>query len=371
MGLLRIILALSVVAGHSQSTILGFNGLGATYAVSVFFVVSGFYMALILNEKYSTLPTKYFYLSRALRIYPIYIIGLAFSLIVSFTDIRGVFESLTIISKTYMLISNSFIFGRDIVNQFCWNNLQGVCTNPLSMSINPPGWSLAPELIFYLAAPFIVKSKKNVILVWLIGCVYFWVISQLKYPINRMGMHTSREVTFNYTFYPASIIYFMTGVLGYHFIYLRDRISYPLCLMMLLALSFTITPLASWVILLLGLGIPVIFTLTKDIKIDRFMGELSYPVYILHFPVFLYVKKNGFVLPSFTLGTTVSLITLLISIIIHFIIDKKIAEFRHSNTFTNHTHKIKSQSKHLPTLVMILYGLAPVAWVGYLSLVAN
>ena len=33
--------------------------------------------------------------------------------------------------------------------------------------------------------------------------------------------------------------------------------------------------------LLLATGIPFIFNLTKDNKIDRFIGELSYPIYLI------------------------------------------------------------------------------------------
>lgn len=50
MGFLRLFLALSVIAGHSQSTVFGFNGIGAWYAVQFFFIISGFYMAMVLNE---------------------------------------------------------------------------------------------------------------------------------------------------------------------------------------------------------------------------------------------------------------------------------------------------------------------------------
>jgi peptidoglycan/LPS O-acetylase OafA/YrhL len=42
---------------------------------TLFFVVSGFYMSFIINEKYSVLPngTSRFYLNRFLRLYPTYL----------------------------------------------------------------------------------------------------------------------------------------------------------------------------------------------------------------------------------------------------------------------------------------------------------
>jgi peptidoglycan/LPS O-acetylase OafA/YrhL len=48
-GLLRTILALLVVASH-----LGAFG-GATFAVKGFFIISGFYMALVISTRYYAL----------------------------------------------------------------------------------------------------------------------------------------------------------------------------------------------------------------------------------------------------------------------------------------------------------------------------
>ena len=53
MGLIRYLLAASVVLGHS-SAIFGVTMLDANLAVRLFFIISGFYMALILDRKYQT-----------------------------------------------------------------------------------------------------------------------------------------------------------------------------------------------------------------------------------------------------------------------------------------------------------------------------
>ena len=62
MGLLRSLLALSVVSAHYGLPIplLGFvpfRGHGG-FSVTIFFVLSGFYMALILEAKYARLSTS-------------------------------------------------------------------------------------------------------------------------------------------------------------------------------------------------------------------------------------------------------------------------------------------------------------------------
>src|SRR5450755_3866284 len=79
MGLFRLALAWSVLLGHSGGH--GFFGLAfldRQLAVQCFFIISGFYMALVLNEKY-TGPGRYwtFVQQRFLRLYPTYLIILA------------------------------------------------------------------------------------------------------------------------------------------------------------------------------------------------------------------------------------------------------------------------------------------------------
>ncbi|MCF8321913.1 MAG: acyltransferase family protein [Flavobacterium sp.] len=73
MGFLRFILAISVVLAHSSS-IYGFGLVGGKTAVQAFYIISGFYMTLILNEKYigNNNSYKLFITNRFLRLYPIY-----------------------------------------------------------------------------------------------------------------------------------------------------------------------------------------------------------------------------------------------------------------------------------------------------------
>src|SRR5580692_4405555 len=110
MGLLRLFLALSVVAGHSGTTILGFNGIGAFYAVNFFFIISGFYMAMVLTEKYKTTPAVLFYKSRIFRLFPTYYIGLLLAVAVSHKAIFDSFGTLDLSGKLFFIFQNAFIF---------------------------------------------------------------------------------------------------------------------------------------------------------------------------------------------------------------------------------------------------------------------
>jgi len=81
-GLLRLLLAVAVVFVHS-----GMNSVwtltGATVAVETFFIISGFYMALVYNEKYAKTKMPYwsFFSSRILKIYPMYYLVLVASFV--------------------------------------------------------------------------------------------------------------------------------------------------------------------------------------------------------------------------------------------------------------------------------------------------
>ncbi len=77
MGTLRFILALSVAYGH-LAVPLSFPT--ADVAVQSFFVISGFYMALVLNEKYGAGSYWLFVSNRLLRLWPTYFVVLILSL---------------------------------------------------------------------------------------------------------------------------------------------------------------------------------------------------------------------------------------------------------------------------------------------------
>ena len=75
MGAVRFTLALSVAVWHLPGA--PFRLLNAAVAVLAFFIISGFYMAMVLTEKYPTVRS--FYAARFLRLYPAYAAVAAFS----------------------------------------------------------------------------------------------------------------------------------------------------------------------------------------------------------------------------------------------------------------------------------------------------
>ncbi len=77
-------MAVSVVLWHSQP-IFGYFGLPGDVAVHLFFMISGFYMTLIINGKYNH-PNgiKAFYVGRWFRLFPLFYLSVALTLFVHY-----------------------------------------------------------------------------------------------------------------------------------------------------------------------------------------------------------------------------------------------------------------------------------------------
>jgi hypothetical protein len=113
MGLLRLFLAASVVITHT-TPIFGFHLMPGQTAVCLFFMISGFYMQMILSGKYSD-SIATFYTNRMLRLYPTYLIALA--LVVALGRFHAV-EDLDLASKIAVALPNLSLFGMDVLSLF-------------------------------------------------------------------------------------------------------------------------------------------------------------------------------------------------------------------------------------------------------------
>ena len=170
----------------------------------------------------------------------------------------------------------------------------------------PQSWSLPIELYFYLLIPFILNRKK--ILITLIALsIGFRLISIFFYGNND---------PWSYRFFPSELIFFILGKFTYDFyLYLRRReflqklelldsklrlaavpfVCYLLFLIYqreygLLPSSISSSTFATSfrpvTLFILALCLtPVIFSLSRDLKFDRALGELSYPIYLGHLSV--------------------------------------------------------------------------------------
>lgn len=107
---------------------------------------------MVLNGKYNDINPISFYKSRAFRLFPAYWVGVFIALLVSFDSIVNFYDHLSIGSKFYFIFQNLFIFEQDLSYLLCINTKSFECAYPVGMTVNPPAWSLAVELGFYLIA---------------------------------------------------------------------------------------------------------------------------------------------------------------------------------------------------------------------------
>ena len=303
MGLLRLFLALAVVGGH-LSDHLGVPLIPGDSPVQVFFAISGFYMALILNEKYAVGSTSLFFTNRMLRIYPLYIAVLLLTLLAAWVGAALSLEPFPFrdswtqlkpdwLSSIYLYISQALLLGQDLMYFLDLRNGSlhpsadfHTATGPFNrFSIVTQAWTLSIEIWFYMVAPLIARRSLSVIVALLVASLAL-----------RMGLQFGfgfKDDPWSYRFFPSEFALFLTGILGYHAyrerntrgnamrIFVIAAVCVGICLLINrwngIGRVASITCLVAAIIL-----IPTLFGRTNRNLIDRYLGELSYPIYVIH-----------------------------------------------------------------------------------------
>jgi peptidoglycan/LPS O-acetylase OafA/YrhL len=288
-GTYRILLALTVVFLHFTN-IAELSGL---YAVFGFFVLSGYLMTLIMNESYGyTVNGIFAYaINRFLRIYPIY----WFSCVIALLVIVLIAGKISIGGAGFYMPETP----REWFQNFAL--LLKFSTKP---QIIQPAWTLTVELFFYLFIGAGLSRNKAITGVWLAASIVYTL-----YMLTTGATDYARFFTLGAASLPFSI-----GASMYHW---RDNINArlpqlstaPLLPAILFGIylaniavshNLNVHNLAGFYI---NIGLCAILLLTlqarRDLpgisrKLDNALGELSYPVYLIHAPLswfLLYVCK--------------------------------------------------------------------------------
>lgn len=303
MGWVRFFLAAAVVFHHS-SVPWSLPIVDGHQAVRLFYIISGFYMALVLDRKY---PTAWegiwlFYSNRALRIFPIYWLvlvaaGLFYAAAwVGLGRIPQRFAWSAALAESghqpflYGLgASQVALFGLDWFSLFdfqgatlAWGGTLPEGRSAGFLCLVPQAWTLAVELSFYLLAPLLVRAKTGLLALL---CATGFVL--------RVGLWLWRPVetdSLNYFWFPLQLPFFLLGILSYRCMETRDlfwkspagiwgsRIS-----MLGLLMGYGSLP-DGWdqVISCGTLAILMPGLLAGEGKWQSWFGELSYPIYVVH-----------------------------------------------------------------------------------------
>ena len=346
MGALRLLLAISVFTAH-LGPLLGVRLVDGPVAVQAFFIISGFYVSLVLHEKYgkSWSETRLFYSNRLLRLYPSYWVMLGISIgaaalaAIGFPPLQWLgsqisFQRFTDVLQGavgfYVVVSNLLLFGIDWAFFLTPDNGALVFTEDfrsVKLSLNylnpvPQAWSLGIEIAIYLVAPFLFRLRLRYLF------AIFMTTMAARWIASSNGLDHD---PWTYRFMPFEAGLFVVGAIAYRvFARLRKKNlgMIPMSLLavvLLLLLGFEALPKGYHLfpffydgqaifLFMLSISLPFIFMATKNNKIDRFVGDLSYPFYLAHIFVMwaippAYAKWNA--LPFLvTLGMSFALLLL-------------------------------------------------------------
>jgi peptidoglycan/LPS O-acetylase OafA/YrhL len=360
MGVFRLFLALSVLLGHTRGHgLFGLSFVYAEIAVQSFFMISGFYMALVLNEKYNQ-PGQYtlFLKQRFLRLYPTYFI-LILTIVLLDLVVYGItgqpwgslktwFDHIHLLSPTavvYLAVENIIIFGQDFVMllrmdpttgelHLFWPSHAGRAIGGAFLMIGP-SWSLAVEFSFYLIAPFLVRRRLGVQLAIFAVCCLLRAVTYWFAPYDPYH--------WIYSLFPPNLCFFMAGSLSYY-VYktytpqlraIATSKPWIFVIFAIFALDYCRFPGTRQLYLiwmpLVFIMVPLLFALTSRNRMDRLIGELSYPCYLIHSHVLM------FTLPLFDgsrvewmLGPISITMTVILSYLFYRCIELKTEHFRES-----------------------------------------
>jgi len=336
MGFLRLLFAFAVVSNHYSHHQI-FDLLYASVAVKGFYIISGFYMALILNNN-SYIRNKQFYLSRFFRLYPVYIscviITIIFGLGNTTSGTNILSDNLEIFPSIFIIFTNLTMIFQDLtmITGINGNNIEIVkyfADSKPSPIYNylyvPQAWSLGLELSFYLVAPFLLRNIK-------IERILAFIVLSLAIRGFLMAKGF-KEDPWNYRFFPSEIALFLAGSISYIFykkeLFFKDKDIQKILTFFIFCFvasySYLRIPEKDIIFYIcLIMLLPTIFTCTKNLKIDKFFGDISFPVYCCHIFVFhFFINKVEFLAsnPTGFFQTTISyLIIFIVGIILYYFV---------------------------------------------------
>lgn len=267
-------------------------------------------------------------------------------------------NDLTLQARSALFFMNFFIFGQDTWQTILTHSATNIPNSFVQSAVNFFGrsalepiyiyigqaWSLGIELIFYAMAPFVVMSRTRVIALF-ITCLlirFYFVEHADLFP----------NAPWRSRFFASNMPFFFLGTMSY-WIYARavrfehaKTVGRMVAILGMCSLTGSVyfaggmflfdgpedyDQIRLWIFyLLFTAGMPFLFILTKDIKWDSYIGEISYPLYLVH----------GFMIGSLNylrFGPSVKLAliiaaTLAVSTALFVFVDRPVDRFRHKLT---------------------------------------
>jgi peptidoglycan/LPS O-acetylase OafA/YrhL len=279
------------------------NGLdwlhGAWVAVDIFFILSGFVLMHSYGKKFlQGMNFKEFFNSRIARLGPMYVIGLTLGICAALLAITSnpdsviqpenvaIASALNFFVLPYFNLTASWPFGAE--------NIHGTV-----FPLNDPAWSLFFEMFVNIVFFFcLTRFKKiNLYLLVAISGGIFIASTIILHKVNPGA--TASSFVFGF---PRVIFEFFIGVFIYKF-YGNYKMPPKFVAFLIFALvsicffsSLGAVGLGNGLILapLLIAVFAKIVVPANTVSICKFLGDISYPLYVTHFPLYRLLYESGF-----------------------------------------------------------------------------
>jgi peptidoglycan/LPS O-acetylase OafA/YrhL len=318
---LRFFFAANILLAHlcelSQNKSLEFLSVisDALIGIKVFFIISGF---LVAKSYVNTPSLKNYFIKRAKRILPAYIVVLLISVIAfSFFTRVSFLEYFTDINVYKYLGWNSIFLN------FMHPCLPSLFENNLMCSVNGALWTLKVEEGFYIVLPIIfyaiIKSRKPLLVlgsIYILSLLYWFVMDfYLNQPLLAKQL-------------PGYLAYFVTGIflfLNFDFVRQKKNKLFIAAIILLLFSNFSnfqidfFYPAAfGTIVIIVAYSLPFFNNFGK-------YGDFTYGLYIYHFPIIqLFRQYNLFEKYNpIAMAFAVILIALSFAIFSWFVIEKR------------------------------------------------
>lgn len=339
MGAYRLLLAILVLISHLWITIHGHDP-GVSAVVS-FFLLSGFVMTALIRRHYNSvhaIPT--FYLDRLMRLFPQFLVYMIATLVlIEIAHPASIFLfKLTRVKAALdfmMLPMGFYMLGLD------------------NAQIMPQAWSLGLELTFYLAIPFILLFRIEILA---------FVASFAIFLLAYLGVINTDY--FGYRLLPGTLFIFLCGSF-LHGIQRGARattiiFTYVICVALFMAvrktpslqIRFNYEVLAGFLI-----GLPAVALLSK-LKfgaLEELMGNLSYGVFLNHFFLILAFQVAGLDTSKTTIIALLIASSIAMAGLSYLLVERPVIRLRHklrarATTFPANCSDRKSNTAEEPKL---------------------
>ena len=300
MGTFRFLLAIAVTVSHFGG-LWGHRFMDGLMAVQCFYMVSGFLISLVLSGKYDASTRaglRLFYANRALRIFVPYwtfcLLIIVAQTIVSAgpqPQLIQQWPEMSFATRVYLMFTNIFVIGQEWTMWLSYEHgslipvwsSDGLPTHPSIFYVIPQAWSMSLELMFYALAPFLVRRH------WLMLLAYIAATYAARQLLMAYGFNGSGFV---YRFFPVELGLFLAGVLAHRvfaFADARRKGSLAASVAVTAALISMMFIMRYWDMweshrfyALVVVALPSLFLVSRHFAFDRWLGELSYPIYLCH-----------------------------------------------------------------------------------------